>query len=95
MIWAATDAKNRTPLLWVLPPGGGSTALPPVVFLRSRALFWDTAAAVERPNATSPFPIYASSQKKQGCVFMRGDPGGKLSVGKIPSATRIKRLLAR
>ena len=33
MIWAATDAKNRTPLLWGLPPGGGSPALPPVVFL--------------------------------------------------------------
>ena len=32
MIWAATDAKNRTPLLWGLPPGGGSAALPLVVF---------------------------------------------------------------
>ena len=32
LIRAATDAKNRTPLLRARPPGGGSNALPRVVF---------------------------------------------------------------
>ena len=73
MIWAATDAKNRTPLLWGLPPGGGSTALPPVVFLslRSRALFWDTAAAVaiERAKRNLSFPNIREFTEKSGLHF--------------------------
>ena len=53
LIRAAGDAKNRTPLLRALPPGGGSNALPRVVFPRLSFILGH-GAAESRQNLSFP-----------------------------------------